>query len=163
MSALIVFESAFGNTREIARAVVEGLGTEKARLAGVEEAPQVIPDDVTLLVVGAPTHAFGMSRPATREDAAGRGAARVSTGVREWIQTVSVGERQVGLAVFDTKASQVRHLPGAARGEAKGLRKRGLSLVIEAESFLVADITGPLLPGERERARAWGSRLTAFV
>ncbi len=51
--ALVVFESMFGNTEAIARAVADGLG------GGAE-----------VDVVGGPTHAFGMSRPSTRRSAA---------------------------------------------------------------------------------------------
>ena len=71
MRALVVYESMFGNTQTIADAIAGGLA-QRMRVDAVEvgSAPATLDDDVTLLVVGGPTHAFGMSRPRTRQDAA---------------------------------------------------------------------------------------------
>ena len=56
-------------------------------MLGVEIAPARLPDDLALLVVGAPTHAFSMSRPSTRLDAVRQGAdaQRAAWGMREWL------------------------------------------------------------------------------
>ncbi|HSL25245.1 MAG TPA: flavodoxin domain-containing protein [Acidimicrobiia bacterium] len=71
MPALVVFESMFGNTEAIAKAVADGLTARMAvDIVEVGVAPAVLSDDVELLVVGGPTHAFGMSRPGTRQKAA---------------------------------------------------------------------------------------------
>lgn len=83
MSVVVVFESLFGNTATVARAVATGIrsvldATEDVTLVDVGKAPRVLGDDVGLLVVGGPTHAFGMTRPGTREDARRRiGAATI--------------------------------------------------------------------------------------
>lgn len=87
MKALVVYESSFGNTGQIARAVGEGLFSRipDAALLEVGAAPTHLPLDVGLVVVGGPTQAFGMSRPRTRADAqaqAGTTAPGPSTGVR---------------------------------------------------------------------------------
>src|SRR5687767_12158436 len=107
MHSLVVFESMFGNTQAIAKAVADGLssrvGTE---LVEVGAAPQSIGDGVDLLVVGGPTHAFGMSRPRTRQTAAEQaGPDLVSTGIglREWIATLEGGSDDVAAAAFDTR------------------------------------------------------------
>jgi hypothetical protein len=82
--ALVVFESSFGNTEAVARAVAEGL----ALLGTVElveacDAPARLPGDIDLVVAGGPTHAFGLSRVSTRDDAVRRGALHsVTTGLR---------------------------------------------------------------------------------
>jgi hypothetical protein len=71
MRALVVFESAFGNTEKIARAINEGLtSVVPTRAVEVGGAALELEGDVDLLVVGGPTHAFGMSRPGTRQQAA---------------------------------------------------------------------------------------------
>ena len=58
MHALVVFESMYGNTRAIAEAIADGLSTRmRVEVQEVGVAPEVIDDDVALLVVGAPTHA----------------------------------------------------------------------------------------------------------
>ena len=76
LTALVVYESYFGNTRTIAHAVAEGLRLEGVAPT-VQEVSAAVPTDVTgyhLLVVGGPTHAFGLSRESTRADAERRGA-----------------------------------------------------------------------------------------
>ncbi len=160
MDAVIVYESAWGNTRAVAEAVAAGLGLENSvqvRVIDVDAAPPADTLDVDLLVVGAPTHAFGLSRPQTREDAARRGGHPGSTGLREWLE--AAGTVRTRVAVFDTP---VRHpnLPGAAsKKAAKLVRRHEARLVLDPESFWVDGYEGPLLPGELSRARAWGARL----
>ena len=76
--AMVIFESMFGNTREIADAVAEGLSSSLSTvILEVGAAPAVLPDDVDLIVVGGPTHAFGLSRPGTRENAIRQAGGRV--------------------------------------------------------------------------------------
>ena len=68
--ALVIFESMFGNTRTITEAVADGLSSRfVTERTDVSVAPTTIPEDVSLVVVGGPTHAFGLTRPRTREDA----------------------------------------------------------------------------------------------
>lgn len=160
MDAVIVYESAWGNTRSVAEAVAAGLAQEntiEVRVMDVDAAPPADTLDVDLLVVGAPTHAFGLSRPQTREDAARRGGHPGSTGLREWLE--AAGPIRARVAVFDT---HVRHpnLPGAASKKAgKLLRHHNATLVLDPESFWVDGYEGPLLPGELSRARTWGAQL----
>jgi hypothetical protein len=162
--ALVVYESMFGNTRAVAEAVAEGLRTAgPVDLLEVGDAPTAVPEDVTLLVVGGPTHAFGMSRAATRKSAADQGADPVAAGhqgIREWLQSVEVREG-VATAAFDTKIDK-KWIPGAAAGAAhKQLRRMGLRPIAPAENFLVSDTSGPLVDGELDRARHWGQALSA--
>jgi hypothetical protein len=87
----------------------------------VGAAPAVIGDDVELLVVGGPTHAFGLSRPGTRRSAAQQAEDElVSTGIglREWLGTLPKGSPDVAVAAFDTRISKPR-LPGAAAAAAE--------------------------------------------
>lgn len=157
MHALVIYESMFGNTRKVA----EGLATSaKVDLREVGAAPATIEGGVDLLVVGGPTHAFSMSRPRTREDARHE-TATVSTadGLREWIAALDRSGRRVPVATFDTKVARP-NLPGsAARAAERRLRKLGFPIAAAARSFLVDGKTGPLLPGQLERARAWGEEL----
>jgi hypothetical protein len=158
-TALVVYESMYGNTERIARAVAEGLRDHvDVMVCEVGVAPDTLPV-VELLVVGGPTHAFSMSRASTREDAA-RSAARPvlsgRRGLREWIEGLAAPSSPVALAAFDTKVARPR-LPGsAARAAARRLRQLGLRQVCPPESFHVQDREGPLAAGEVERAKAWG-------
>lgn len=119
-------------------------------------------EDADLIVIGGPTHAFGMSRAATREDAHTKheDAELVSQhgGIREWIDGLPRADGQA-VAVFDTKVRHPR-LPGsAAKAAGKALKAHGYRLVAKPETFDVDGVTGPLLPGEVERAVAWARSL----
>lgn len=168
--AVVVHESLFGNTAAVAEAVAVGL-----RLQGFEVTTTEVGDAradtalaADLLVVGAPTHAFSLSRASTRADAVRQGAPaeRASTGLREWLAGLRPGEasRAPAVAVFDTRVAKVRRIPAAAgSAAARLLRQRGLRLVGKPMPFLVEDAQGPLRDGELERARDWGRALGRAV
>ena len=169
MRALVVYESMFGNTREIATAIAEGIAARMpVETVEVASAPMVIHDDVTLLVVGGPTHAHGMSKPESRADSAKRAGDRL----------VSKGDRHPRVARDDpqrldahlaarpsTPGSRAPASCGARRRRAPTSRCAGSAFtgVAAPESFLVDGPTGPvfdrLADGETERARAWGEGL----
>jgi flavodoxin len=89
MRALVIYESMFGNTETIAQAIAEGLATRmQVDVVEVGAAPGAIDEGHDLLVVGGPTHAFGMTRPSTRQDAqqkAGHSVISAQSGLREWL------------------------------------------------------------------------------
>lgn len=163
MDAVVVYESVWGNTKAVAEAVAEGLSRHlMVKLMEVTDAPPVDSLDVALLVLGGPTHAFGMSRPQTRADAAQRGGRVGGIGMREWIEGADGGV-QLPVATFDTHV-RYPNLPGAAsKKAAKALRRAGCTLVAKPESFYVEGREGPLLPGELDRARVWGEHLADEV
>lgn len=158
----VVYESMFGNTRQVASAIAEELGT-----AGPVELHEVskagtLPPDLDLLIVGAPTHAFGLSRPSSRDDASNKSGHPVESalmGVREWLETVEPGPTGTAFATFDTRVSHPRVPGSAAKKAAKRLRKLGLTQAAEPESFWVHGMEGPLDAGELERTRVWARGL----
>ncbi len=160
MSTLVVYESMWGNTKTVAEAVAAGIGGD-VRAVDVSEAPVPVPDDVDLLVVGGPTHAFSLTRPSTRRDAMAKGAPEGHTerGVREWLAQLEASDH-LEVATFDTRVGSVRHLPGsAAKAAGKEVRRHHLGRLVATTSFYVDDMAGPLLAGEVERARTWGREL----
>ena len=167
MHAVVLFESMYGNTEQIARAVADGLSSrlpaDTVDLVEVGTAPAALGDDVDLLVVGGPTHAFGMSRPKTRADAAkqvGHSVVSAGIGQGEWLEALPAGSGRA-VATFDTRVRRPR-LPGsAARGAAKRLRALGFRSIARPESFWVSGSSGPLLDGEVGRARRWGEQLAS--
>lgn len=165
MKALVVYESLFGNTEQVAQAITLGLSKHgEVELLEVTDAPAVITETFDLFVLGGPTHAFSMTRPSTREDAFRQGATQGSTsvGLREWLEHLRKGPHSELVATFDTRVAKVRHLPGsAAKGAAKVALRLGYDAAAPAESFYVEDVRGPLLEGEPTRAQAWGARLGA--
>jgi flavodoxin len=166
MTALIVVESSFGNTRAVAEAIRDGLTPHvEAEVVAVADAPTQLSDTVELLVVGGPTQAFGMSRPQTRDDAVRQGAPNTQTrvGLREWIAALSDTGARPPVVTFDTRTKH-RWVPGSAASQAAAaLSERGFPSAAARQSFRVDDVAGPLVPGEVEKARAWGERLGTDV
>ncbi len=151
MKALVIYDSVFGNTEKIARAIAESLGS----LAHVEilRADQVVPEQLTgidLLVVGSPTRGF---RPT-----------EAVTGLLKRIQPKTL--KGVKVAAFDTRfnadeldSAGLRFLVKtggyAAKRIADQLKKVGGNLILPPEGFYVEDTEGPLKAGEIERASRW--------
>lgn len=165
MRALVVYESMFGNTRDVAEEVAVGLGAHlDAEVRECASAPTTIPVDVGLLVVGAPTHAFGLPRPSTRESAREKSTAPVvsqDTGLREWLAALSFDGPRPAVAAFDTRTTTPR-LPGSAAAKAlRKLRRAGGRPVCGPRTFSVQGMTGPLEEGELAAARKWGSDVAA--
>lgn len=163
--ALVVYESMWGNSEKVARAVAEGV--REVMSVEVVEAATASTDlaEADLVIAGGPTHAFSMSRASTRRDARGQGAlsGSVETGVREWLEALP-DERGRWFAAFDTRVTKVRHLPGsAARSAARAGRRHGFTGAADPESFYVLDVEGPLVDGELERARLWGHAVAGSV
>jgi flavodoxin len=149
MNVLVVFDSRFGNTERIARAIGETLGAgQPARILAVDQASARDIVGVDLLAVGGPTQGHGLS-PA----------------LKGFLDRLSSEElRDVPIATFDTRLKWPRILAGsAAVTAAKHLTKKGAKLLTEPESFLVARAEGPLVEGELQRARSWARHLLAGV
>ena len=168
MRALVVYESYFGNTRDVALAIARGLGSVanvEVEALEVGQAP-VTSRGIDLLVVGGPIHAWGMPRPSTRADALAKaGAAHVDApshgpGVREWLATLTHPVPGPRAAVFDT-AMRTSWFPvgNAGTGEARALERSGALVVAAPEHFYVTDTRGPLVDGELARAERWGATL----
>jgi len=159
--ALVAVESMYGNTRRIADAIADGMAASfdvtVVNIGGM-------PDDLTgydLLLVGGPTHAFGMSRPTTRQDAARQARDIVvptGAGIREWLDGLTRGHLPPA-ATFDTRINRPRVAGSAAKAAQRRLRRAGAPIVAPATSFYVTDAQGPLAPNELERARDWGAQL----
>jgi hypothetical protein len=161
MRALVVYESMWGNTGQVAEAVARGLGGVPT--LEVTELPMTGLGDLELLVLGGPTHALSMTRESTRHEAHERGApgGDEGRGIRELLEQLP-HHLPVAVATFDTRVAKARHLPGsAAKAAEKDLRHHHHARVVARDSFFVEDTPGPLLPGELERAEAWGRELAA--
>jgi flavodoxin I len=145
MRALVVYDSFYGNTEEIAKAIGEAItGGEVSVLRAGEVGPPEM-ENISLLVVGAPTQG-GRATPA----------------IRDFLNRISKGEiNGVDAAAFDTRVtSKVAKIFGYAAGKiASNLKKKGANLVAEPEGFFVEGTKGPLTEGELERAAAWGAGL----
>lgn len=167
MRTVVVYESMFGNTELVARAVADGLAQARGEVevVNVDDAGQL--GAVDLLVVGGPTHAWGMSRPGTRQEATrqAKDGVRSTTGLRDWLQTLTTAPSGAVAAVFDTRLGKPRWLTGsAAKGVAKRLRQHGYQLAAPPESFIVEGSNPTKLrEGELTRAREWAGGLAVRI
>ncbi|HEX6197115.1 MAG TPA: flavodoxin domain-containing protein [Jiangellaceae bacterium] len=160
MKALVVYESMYGNTRDVAEAIGAGLSSRvTVEVVEVSSAPEVVGDEVELVVVGGPTHAFGMSRSSTRADAAQEApVVSAGQGIREWVENVRL-PAAVRAATFDTKVIKPRFPGSAAAAAAKRLRRKSVRLIAQPMTFYVTGKQGPVATGELGRARRWGEML----
>jgi len=174
MRAVVVYESMFGNTRQIADAI--GMGLVDGCIVSVVPVAQASPDqikDADLVVVGGPTHVHGMTRASTRQGAAKMAEEAdsgvvlepdaVAGGLREWLD--GLGKSKVGgkAAAFDTRMPGPAALTGrASKGISRALRHQGYAIVADPESFIVTR-QNTLEPGEEDRARTWGASLVALI
>ena len=165
MTALVLYESMFGNTRRIAEAIGDGLA--EVTDVRVDLVSAVADPTADLVVIGAPTHAHSLPRPSSRQDAAGwardseqrfafepDGAA---PGVREWLDALTTAP--VAWAAFGTRVAIPRIFAGdASAAIEKRLRRLGSRAVAPSECFLVS-LDNELVDGELDRAREWGRSL----
>jgi flavodoxin len=172
MRALVVYESMFGNTRDIAAHVAHGLRwRHECDVGPVGSAPDELVTAADLLVVGGPTHVHGMSNSVSRQSAVERAEQAADLeldpehegpGLRDWMARIPNG-RQRAAAAFDTRIEGSPAFTGrASKGIGKRLRRHGFVLIVEPESFLV-DKHDHLLGGEEHRAEEWGKELAAAL
>ena len=163
--ALVVYESMWGNCELLAHAVAEGVAeVMPVDVTDVVAAPIDL-EDVTLVLVGGPTHGHGMSRQKTRRDAREHGALHgsIGTGLREWLEELP-DESERWLAAFDTRVTSSRLVPGsAAGGVAREGRKHHFHRAARPKSFHLLGPEGPLVEGELARAREWGRLVASSV
>jgi hypothetical protein len=171
MKALVIFESMYGNTRDVADAIGEGLrsSTWEVDVVEVGDAPTLISSGVDLLIVGGPTHQFGLSRPSSRQSAANGATTPIvsrTSGVREWMDKAEIGHLGIASAAFDTLLLTprfLRYFGRASRKIDKRLARLGCHPVVSPESFWVTGGKGPLADGEVDRAHTWGQHLGTRV
>ena len=155
MKILIAYDSVFGNTEQIARAI--GAGFEGKAEVSVLRVGEVRPTHLSgldLLLVGSPTRAFRPT-PATVQFL--KGLARDSLkGVRVTGFDTRADLEEVNSRFLNFMVSLFGY---AAQPIARRLVKKGGSLCIPPEGFLVKGTEGPLKDGELERARNWAQKI----
>ncbi len=147
MNALILYDSKYGNTEEIA----EAIGAELQRhmptrvvVATGEADLRHALEGVSLLVIGGPTQGHS-----------------VSPAMHRLVDDLEPGSLDgVAVATFDTRRSMPRVLSGSAAATLQGrLRRAGAKIVAPPASFEVTANEGPLVDGELRRAHAFGQSL----
>jgi flavodoxin I len=157
MKALIVYDSFFGNTEQIAQAICEALGpkadVETFRVGDVK--PEQLAG-VELLIVGSPTRAFRPTPAIT---------SFLKRIPKNGLEGVKVAAFDTGLAMDDIGSPILRFLVRlfgyAATPISNRLKRKGGEVVAPPEGFFVTGAKGPLKEGELERATDWGKRIVA--
>jgi len=149
MNALVVYHSEFGNTQQVAEAIVgvfQGAGA--ARTVNAERLNAADLQDVDLLVMGMPTHKMNLPQSVRP--------------VFEQLPRRSL--RGVPIAAFDTSyemSALLARFTAAKRIDQK-LRKLGGKRLVRPETFHVHHHhEGPLYDGEIERAKTWAESILA--
>jgi len=144
MKALVIYDSLYGNTAQVAKAIGSGISDEAKVLPVGEVNPSEL-ESLDLLVAGAPTQA-------------GRPSPGMQTFLKELPNTVVEG---INVAAFDTRLSTrwVKIFGYAAGKIGKNLKKKGGTLLLDPEPFFVKGKEGPMKDGELERAAAWAKGL----
>jgi flavodoxin len=154
MKALVIYDSFFGNTEQIAQAIGNALGSQED--VEILRVGHVKPEHLTglnLLIVGSPTRAFSPT-PA----------------IKKLLGNIPKhGLKGVKVAAFDTRMAiheiDSRILPAmvkvfgyAAEPIANRLKKKGGELAIPPEGFFVEGAEGPLRQGELNALRIGQSK-----
>ena len=152
MKTLIIYDSVFGNTQQVAQTLGNALGTSAITLKVEDVSPQQI-TDIDLLVVGSPTRKF-----------------RPTEGLSQFLKNLPEGSLKGKKAVsFDTRIpletidsgffrSIVKMGGYADKHISELMRKKG-AVVLPGEGFFVKGEQGPLCEGELQRAAEWISRI----
>jgi len=161
VKAVVVYESLWGNTAAVARAIAQGIGPDALALSTAGATRHAI-EGADLIVAGAPVLGFSLPTEAMRKS--------IQTGpqygsnpgdfshpsMRSWLETLTSGLGHA--AAFETRISGP--VPGGSiKTIAKGLTQAGRTIICDGERFIVKGKFGPLRDGELERARAWGAKL----
>jgi flavodoxin len=142
--AIVIYDTKFGNTEKIARALARGMEKQGFKVDCVK-ADEVDVDKLVeydFLAIGGPTHAFGVSKP--------------MKAFLEKLRSVDIKGKKA--FAFDTKYKS--WLAGSAgKGIEKTLKELGMSIVKTHSSAIVKGSEGPLEEGMEEMFEKIGGEM----
>jgi len=142
--AIVIYDTKFGNTEKIARALARGMENQgvKVDCVKVDEVDVDKLVEYDFLAIGGPTHAFGVSKP-----------------MKAFLEKLrSVGIKGKKAFAFDTKYRS--WLAGCAgKGIEKALKGLGMSIVKPHSSAVVTGNEGPLEEGMEEMFEQIGGEM----
>jgi len=149
MHTLIIYDSIYGNTAQVAQAMAGALAGEvTVRQASSPDGGAEL-RGVGLLIVGSPTY-----------------GGRPTEAMQAWLEQLPPGAVQgIRVAAFDTRLTSklVRIFGYAAPKIAEALQHKGGTLLAPPAAFMVKGRKGPLVAGELERADTWARELAASI
>ncbi len=144
IKAAIIYDTKFGNTEMVAKALAEGMkkhgvNVDCFKIGDVEVSKLV---DYDLLAIGGPTQAFGPSKP-----------------IKDFLQKLeNVNISSMRAFTFDTKFKS-RFAGSAAKSIEKQLKKLGMTIVKSYSSAIVKGGEGPLEDGTEETFNQIGAEI----
>jgi len=155
MKGIVVYDSVFGNTEKVAKAIGEALGsTEEVSTIQVKEAAIDGLKGIDILVVGSPTRAF-----------------KCTPAISDFVKKIPANALAgIGVAAFDTRVAveetnsrvlklMVKLFGYAAEPISEKLRKKGGDVKAAPAGFIVGGTEGPLKDSELDRAAAWAKEI----
>jgi len=130
VKALIIYDSMFGNTEKIAKALAAGLesGGVDVDIVKVDTVKFDSLSKVDLLCVGSPVHAWGPSKP-----------------IKEFLERLKSVQGLSGKKAFAFDTKMKSRLAGSAGGKIeRKLKDAGYTIVRPSESAIVKGREGPL-------------------
>ena len=145
MKALIIYDSQFGNTEQVARTIAKVFGSDGQLVKANQFEPDML-NGVDLLLIGSP--------------------------IQAWQPTQSIKNLLAGLqakdlsglmaAAFDTGFASI-FAGNAARRITRTLSKMGCTIIVPPERFIVVGTEGPLADNELDHAKRWAQKLINTV
>ena len=140
MKALVVYDSLYGNTEKISKAIGSAI-TGEVKVLPVGQANPAELKSLDLLIVGSPTQGGRATKP-----------------MQAFLDIIpDIALKGIKVAAFDTRMTTkfVKIFGYAAGRIANSLKSKGGNLVVPPEGFFVTATKGPLKEGELERAAGW--------
>jgi flavodoxin len=142
LKILVVYDSVFGNSERIARAIDSVLTGNEVKVVSVQEFGLEDLAGLEMMIVGGPTQSWTST-----------------VAMNGFIHGLAEGALEgVKLATFDTRVRSILSGSAAPKIE-KALRKKGAQAIAPPIGFFVKGRSGPLVDGEVERAAGWAKHL----
>jgi flavodoxin len=143
---MVVYDSAYGNTKSVAEAIAGSLGALQATSVPVDDFTPGSIGAGDLLVLGSPVNGW---RPTPK--------------ITELLSTLRGGALSgVKAAAFDTRVRLFIH-GDAAKKISHALKAGGADIIADPKPFYVLGSEGPLLDGEVEKAGDWARTLLSSL
>jgi len=155
MNSLIIYDSQYGNTKEIANAIYKSvISSNKVKILRVDEVNLTDLEKIKLLIVGSPTQ-----------------GGRPTQNLQMFLDEIPENSlKDVNIATFDTRFLEesqnfalkllMKTIGYAAPKIADILKNKGGKLICSPQGFIVLKKKGPLAKGELEKAEAWVNKFS---
>jgi flavodoxin len=139
MKTLVIYDTNYGNTKKIAKAVVSKLGKDTKTVSIVDLKKKDL-KGIDMLVAGCPVIAFSPTEKMSR-----------------FLASLKDNElKGIKAASFDTRM-KLFFFTDAAKKISKELARAGAMIIAKPQDFYVKKAEGPLRDGEMEKAAVWAA------